>query len=359
MSAKRIAFVIDNPDFHGGAHVATFALINRLKKDGHQVDIVSPDFPPIGSFRFRVRQIFGHLHLGWYPDWSIDPSGEIRKKLSNYDVVCCLGEPSSCRKIVSNLPSHVRKVMLIHTDYSTWYRFSPLAKEMSRFDRVWYKRYDCIGVVGKENARKMAKMMPFLADKILPFHNIFEKKGLPHTTEHHEIPRIVTFMRVGDPPKKSERYLDIVKRLKEEGCRFDWYVYGEGNLLENYRKKCKDMQIDDCFHLEGFTNAPMEKLAEADIMVMLSVYEGLPNTIYESYLCATPVLSTNVGGIAEQIQEGISGWLVGNDINLITSTLKKILVNPDKIKDASNNLKDYKYDNNTAYKEQCMIIGIK
>lgn len=354
----KIAFVIDNPEFKGGAHVATKALIEKLRADGHQVDIVSPNFPKLGSFRFRVRQILGHLHIGWFPDWTIDPKHKIRRLLATYDTVCCLGEPSSCRKLVSNLPSYVRKVILIHTDYSTWRNFSPLAKEMSRFDRWWYARYDCIGVVGVENAKKMAIALPKLTSKIKPFHNIFYKEPRTHVIETHEVPRIVTLMRVGDPPKKSERYLNVVKHLKDCGIRFDWYVYGDGEQLENYRTKCITLGIDDCLHFDGYTTNVMDKLSSADLMVMLSVYEGLPNTIYESFLCETPVFSTNVGGIAEQIKEGKNGWIVENKEQVIVERLKFVLTEPKLLIGVSQNLRGYKYNNDIAYRELCDIIGI-
>ena len=154
----KIAFVIDDPDFHGGAHVATFALIDRLRKDGHHVDVVSPDIP-VKGLRKYVRGVITHLHIGWYPDWTLDPNGVIRKNLSAYDTVCCLGEPSFCRKLVSDLPHYVRKVMLIHTDYVYWRTLSALTREYTRFDQWWYARYDCIGVIGTENAKKMAKFL--------------------------------------------------------------------------------------------------------------------------------------------------------------------------------------------------------
>jgi len=210
--------------------------------------------------------------------------------------------------------------------------------------------------VGTENARKMSEVMPKLAYRIKPFHNIFEKKGIEHTNEVHSVPRIVTLMRIGDPPKKSERYLEIVRRLKDVGLKFDWHVYGNGDQLDEYRQKCKELCIDDCFHLDGYTENPMEKLAEADLMVMLSVYEGLPNTIYESFLCGTPVLSTNVGGIAEQIHDDYNGWLVENDVDASFEKLKVLLSHPTLLKQANKNLTDYKYDNENAYKENCKLL---
>lgn len=353
----KIAFVIDDPQFKGGAHVATYALIERLKADGHYVDVVSPVVPTKGVRRW-VRGVITHLHIGWYPDWTLDPDGKIRAKLSTYDVVCCLGEPSINRKFVSNLPRCVRKVIMIHTDYVHWRSLSSLTKEYTRYDKWWYSRYDCIGVVGEVNARKMANALPHLAKKIMPFHNLFLKERRVHAQHGRECPSIVTLMRVGDPPKKTDRYLEVIRRLKGEHIAFDWKVYGGDSAIPHYNKIIKEIGIDDCFHLEGYTDDPMGKLAEADLSVLLSDYEGLPNTIYESFLCGTPVFSTNVGSVTEQIQEGENGWLVENDTEAIIKKLKIVLTNPALIVKASLNLSSYEYDNDTAYREQCKILGI-
>lgn len=353
----KIAFVIDNPNFHGGAHVATFALIDRLKSDGHFIEVVSPVIPTKG-FRKWVRGCINHLHIGWYPDWTLDPDSKIRTKLSTFDVVCCLGESSVSRKLVSNLPSEIRKVIMIHTDYAYWKNLNHLTKEYSRYDKRWYSRYDSIGVVGRENAIKMSKIFPQFAKKIKPFHNLFLKRRRSHNQITNSCTKIVTLMRVGDPPKNTERYLEVIRRLKEKGLVFDWYVYGGDEAIPRYKKMIMDFKIEDRFHLEGHILDPMEKLAEADLSVLISDYEGLPNTIYESFLCGTPVFSTNVGSVAEQICEGFNGWLVENDTEAIFSKLKFILENPNLITTACRNLKDYEYDNESAYYEQCEILGI-
>ena len=353
----KIAFVIDDPHFHGGAHVATYALIDRLRADGHTVDVVSPGVPTKGVRKW-VRGIITHLHIGWYPNWTLDPDGSIRKKLASFDVVCCVGEPSINRKLVSNLPSGVRKVIMIHTDYVYWRKLSPLTKEYTRYDRWWYARYDCIGVVGKMNACKMANALPQLAGKIMPFHNLFLKEKRIHVQRKRACPRIVTLMRVGDPQKNTDRYLEVIRRLKDNHIAFDWYVYGGDEAISHYNKMICEMGIDDCFHLEGYTADPMVKLAHADLSILLSDYEGLPNTIYESFLCGTPVFSTNVGSIAEQIQEGVNGWLVENDTEAIFKKLRQVLTNPTLLVQVSHNLKNYEYDNDSAYREQCKILGI-
>lgn len=47
----------------------------------------------------------------------------------------------------------------------------------------------------------------------------------------------------------------------------------------------------------------------ADLLVIPSLIDNLPNTIAESLLCGTPVLGANVGGIPEMVIENETGWL--------------------------------------------------
>lgn len=48
----------------------------------------------------------------------------------------------------------------------------------------------------------------------------------------------------------------------------------------------------------------------ADLFVLPSLEDNLPNTLLESLACGTPVLAFSVGGIPEAVQHGETGWLV-------------------------------------------------
>jgi glycosyltransferase involved in cell wall biosynthesis len=64
----------------------------------------------------------------------------------------------------------------------------------------------------------------------------------------------------------------------------------------------------------------------ADIMVVPSKSENLPNTILESMACGTPVVAFSVGGIPDIIEHKINGYLVKPyDIELLTDGIKYIL----------------------------------
>ena len=65
----------------------------------------------------------------------------------------------------------------------------------------------------------------------------------------------------------------------------------------------------------------------ADLFVIPSVEDNLPNTVVGSICCGTPVVGFNIGGIPDMIQESINGCLA-NETNAesLCSVLKKALV---------------------------------
>jgi glycosyltransferase involved in cell wall biosynthesis len=51
----------------------------------------------------------------------------------------------------------------------------------------------------------------------------------------------------------------------------------------------------------------------ADIMVVPSAVENLPNTLLEAMACGLPAIALDAGGMADAVQDGVTGYLVGQD----------------------------------------------
>ena len=101
--------------------------------------------------------------------------------------------------------------------------------------------------------------------------------------------------------------------------------------------------------MRGARSNPFTYVHKADVFLLLSQYEGLPNTIYEAFILGTPVLATKVGGIPDQIIEGKNGWLVEDSFDAIFNKIKYILEHYEEVKVFKNNLKSYKYENSEIY----------
>jgi trehalose synthase len=69
----------------------------------------------------------------------------------------------------------------------------------------------------------------------------------------------------------------------------------------------------------------------ADVVIQKSIREGFGLTVAEALWAGTPVIGTNVGGIPEQIQNNISGFIV-KDSDELAQRLTELIRNPKKAK---------------------------
>ena len=370
-----ICFVIDDPSFRGGAHIATFNLINKLLEHNLHIDILSiasakknncdianynvvwikPKYDIISKL---VRRLCG-LVVGIWPEVTFENGCAIKQWMRNHDVVVNVSECSVLRGLLASLGNEVRKVQMLHTDYASVRNRDWHEKIKLLTDSLFLNKMDCIGIVGESNATRLKRAMPALAPRVKPFHNVLlAPLAIPRCVGYSEFIRIITLSRLQwGPPKNIDRLIRIAFRLKSAGIKFEWDIYGDGDR-SRFDKLVKDLGVGDVCHIRGFSDIAQAKLAEADISVLMSDFEGLPNTIYESMMLGVPVFSTNVGGVAEQIKDGVNGWLVENDENKAFEKLKLVMKDKGVIEGARKALIGYRYDNEVALSENMNILGL-
>lgn len=156
----------------------------------------------------------------------------------------------------------------------------------------------------------------------------------------------LNFISVGrlDYSKNYEMLFRVVKRLIDEGYDFKTYIVGDGAERENLNAMIKKYNMADSFILLGKKDNPYPYVKKSDLFLLSSRYEGLPTVIIEALILHVPCLSTEVGGIHEILNNSI-GVISKNDEEKFYIELKKLLDDKEKIKRLKDNLKDYKYDN--------------
>ena len=88
-------------------------------------------------------------------------------------------------------------------------------------------------------------------------------------------------------------------------------IMGEGLQRSYLERMISDLGIENRVSLCGFQRNPCAFLAQADIFVLSSQYEGLPMAILEAMACGVPVISTDCrSGPREILQNGQCGVLV-------------------------------------------------
>jgi glycosyltransferase involved in cell wall biosynthesis len=105
----------------------------------------------------------------------------------------------------------------------------------------------------------------------------------------------------------------------------------EPDYFEELQTLIRDLNLSDHFHFVGGVANLREYLSTADIFVLPSRSEGFSNAIVEAMAASLPVVATNVGGNAEAVTDGVSGFVVpSEDPGALATAIIRLLSDPSK-----------------------------
>ena len=84
---------------------------------------------------------------------------------------------------------------------------------------------------------------------------------------------------------------------------------GYGNLLNEARDQIEELGLTEVIRLTGHRTDLLNVYTSFDLFLMTSLTEGMPNTVLEAMALELPIVSTNVGGVPELIEDGRCGLL--------------------------------------------------
>lgn len=126
--------------------------------------------------------------------------------------------------------------------------------------------------------------------------------------------------------KNLNTLIDIAHQcVNIEKLPFKFIQIGHGKLTEDLIKKRDEFNLQDSFQFLGFINDVDHYYKTSDAFLLTSVREGLGVSILEASLYKLPIVSSNVGGIPEIIENNKNGLLCDyNDVNDYVENLKRI-----------------------------------
>ena len=122
--------------------------------------------------------------------------------------------------------------------------------------------------------------------------------------------------------KRPDRFLDVVSDIKKRGVNLDFFIAGDGELLEMCRERIK--QEDLPVTILGWQSDIERVLSSADIVVLTSDNEGTPLSLIQAGMAGLPVVTTNVGSVPEVVLDGVTGIVTGLDVQEIADALEKL-----------------------------------
>jgi glycosyltransferase involved in cell wall biosynthesis len=126
-------------------------------------------------------------------------------------------------------------------------------------------------------------------------------------------------------PKRPELTIEAISRLPDEiKNKIKFTIIGDG-LKKNHLKNLADAgKIDAEFLGTLPKDRAIAELVRGDIFVFISAWEGFPYTILEAMAHGLPVIASNVGGVAEAV-DNTCGILVNNDAGQISEAILKLV----------------------------------
>ncbi|HEY8517995.1 MAG TPA: glycosyltransferase [Candidatus Binatia bacterium] len=113
-----------------------------------------------------------------------------------------------------------------------------------------------------------------------------------------------------EPAKDHATLLHAFALISDRVPNLHLVIIGDGSEQARMQRLASELGLGDRVHFTGFRTDSAEWLQSVDISVLSSVKEGLSNTVLESMAAGKPVVATDVGGNAEVIVDGETGFLV-------------------------------------------------
>jgi glycosyltransferase involved in cell wall biosynthesis len=127
-----------------------------------------------------------------------------------------------------------------------------------------------------------------------------------HISEKNNNPcKIIHISCFEDKSKNISGLLESLKIIDDKGIDFQCKLIGEGMDLDLMKEKAKNLQLINKVSFTGLLQgqALADELSSGDFLVLSSNYENMPVVILEALASGLPVVSTNVGGIKEMIDD--------------------------------------------------------
>lgn len=124
------------------------------------------------------------------------------------------------------------------------------------------------------------------------------------------------------------RALDLLQHVRPDYLTL---IVGDGPIRPKIEGLARAFELGPKVRVLGHRNDATRLLAAADVLVLPSRYEGLPNVVLEAMRFEKPVVATRAPGTTEVVADGETGVLVPiNDAAALAQALRALLDDPER-----------------------------
>ena len=292
---------------------------------------------------FRFRKQLPYFHRYYRPNkWETRCTPKDlyryyvgRKKKFDVEIAFCRGP--AVKIISGSTNSKSKKLTWVHNDYKL---INPktITKYFDSMESTIkaYEVFDKIVAVSDQAGRIFNEVIGY-SEKTITIYNMIDlnqinkKKDSPCPVEKKRFTLISVARLI--PAKGHDKLLRVVKRLNDEGYKFDLWILGTGENCEHEKKIKKYAEENKLTNVYFFGRQmnPYCFMRHADVYICTSHIEGFSISIAEAMACGLPVISTKCTGPTEILEDGKNGILIDCKEEEIYQVMKKVINNPESL----------------------------
>lgn len=313
----------------GGAERVVSLLANKMVERGHQVEIICLKFNDVyyqTDSRVKVtlamQQTQNRLtEVFW-----------LRKylKKQNPDVVIPFTEGVYCFTILSLLGTGIPIIASERLDPAA---MSPIRKVLKR---LLLPYADWLVV----QTQSIKEYFPeSIQKKTSIIYNPVNEESLSPALPLREgrQNRIISVGRLY-PQKNQAMMIRAFAKVADEFSDWQLIIFGEGPLRAELEFLVSSFKLQDRVLLPGRTEYVIEELRKSKIFCMSSDYEGMSNSMIEAICVGLPIVTTDVSGVKELVENGKNGVVVPcGDVDKLGKTFSELMSNERLMEEYSRN----------------------
>lgn len=306
------------------------SLAKALKKEGYQVIFVSSSDESISSeetdpslkdlYRRKLEEEFGYFEITIYRKGT-NPIGDLQTLYEFYkayktidpDVILHFTvKPNIYGTLAAKLLNKpvINNIAGLGTLFITQSPLTKILKQLYKFSqknvhRVFFQNHD------DKNLFLENSLIQEQQTDLLPGSGIDLQKFSPVTpvVQH---PFVFLFIGRLLKDKGIYEYIEAIKIIKQKYDNVEFQILGSldtANKTSISKEELEQWIKAGLIHYLGVSDQVQSVIANADCVVLPSYREGTPRSLLEASSMEKPIITTNVVGCKEVVEDGLNGYL--------------------------------------------------
>lgn len=322
--------------YTGGVEKYALNLSQELIKRGHSVKVVCANEPESDLTEIDGINVQRLNYIGKISNTNITLGLFFALLKENFDIIHT-HFPSPWSADISMIISFLKRKPLILTYHNDAITAGKLGVLTAVYNRVFLKlllKGSAKILITQPEYVNRSKYLQKYKNKIEVIPNGIDTK-IYFQKNINKIPNQIFFLSILDKHHTYKGLDCLIKAIKIVRTKIPdirLIVGGSGDMVKNYKFLAKKLELEKNIEFRGFieSNKLVDLYNQSELFVLPStgIQEGFGIVLLEALACGTPVIATNIVGIAKEIKDNKCGIIIPcNDDKKLAQAIIRIIKN--------------------------------